>query len=79
MAYGFNGIISDFTQFAIHYASLLKIMLLAQKMNTDNRLMMLAEYVSWVNDQLGATSAYELQVAIDILTGTAIERNKHAD
>lgn len=69
LAYGFNGIISDFTQFAIHYASLLKIMLLAQKMNTDNRLMMLAEYVSWVNDQLGATSAYELQVAIDILTG----------
>lgn len=44
-------------------------MLLAQKMNADNRLMMLAEYVSWVNDQLGATSAYELQVAIDILTG----------
>lgn len=70
LAYGFDGTISDCVQFAIHYASLLKIMLLAQKMKTDNRLNLLAEYVSWVNTQLGSLSAYELQVAVDMLVGS---------
>ena len=67
--YGFTGTISDCAQFAIHYASLLKIMLLAQKMTPSNRLESLSEYVSWVNFKLGVLSAYELQVAIDILVG----------
>ncbi|PLS24537.1 hypothetical protein BLI708_10275 [Bifidobacterium imperatoris] len=70
LAYGFDGTISDCAQFAIHYASLLKIMLLAQKMKADNRLNLLAEYVSWVNTRLGTLSAYELQVAVDMLVGS---------